>query len=658
MIERKLPEILAPAGDRSSFLAAVAAGADAVYCGLKQFSARMAAKNFTLEELAELTGLAHDRGTAVYIAVNTLLTPADLRSAGQLIADLARQVGPDALIFQDLALSQLAEEAGFTGERHLSTLANVSGPGGLEIARKTLGADRVVIPRELNIDEIRVMADACPPGLGLEVFVHGALCYGVSGRCYWSSYMGGKSGLRGRCVQPCRRIYRQEDARGRFFSCRDLSLDVLVKVLREIPQIRAWKIEGRKKGPHYVHYATAAYKMLRDEGDDANAKRSALQLLEMALGRPATHYTFLPQRPYNPIPADGQTGSGCLVGHVKGPSGKGFLSPRIPLLPGDVLRLGYEDQPGHGIQKVTRSTPRGGRLQLKAGGRKGPKKGTPVFLVDRREPALEKMISALSAEIPEAPTLPETADFNLRLPPPAPASGRIRTLHVARRRPVKRPSGAVGLWMTPDPAEALTHPDPDLWWWLPPVIWPGEKGGEEARWRAATSAALEKGARRFVLNAPWQTALFSDPGSAELWAGPFCNAANPLALAALKTMGFSGAVISPELGRDDCLALGRESPLALGIVLWGNWPLCVSRTLSGELKTDRPFMSPKGEEAWAVAHGSNIWVYPNWIVDLRSKKDELEAAGYRLFVHLEEPLPKGVRMKNRPGLWNWDLTLA
>ncbi len=653
------PEILAPAGDRSSFLAAVAAGADAIYCGLKRFSARMAARNFDLGELAELTGLAHDEGVRVYVAVNTLLTASDLQGAGQLLAEVARQVNPDALIGQDLALFPLARTAGFSGERHLSTLANVSTPGGLAMARTVLGADRVVIPRELTIDEIRAMAAACPPGLGLEVFVHGALCYGISGRCYWSSYMGGKSGLRGRCVQPCRRVYRQEGAAGRFFSCRDLSLDVLVKVLKDIPQVRAWKIEGRKKGPHYVHYTTAAYKMLRDEGDDPSAKRSALQLLEMALGRPATHYTFLPQRPYNPIPSDGQTGSGHLVGHVKGPSGKRFLVPRIPLLPGDTLRLGYEDQPGHGIQRVTRSVPRGGRLHLKGTGRKGPQNGRPVFLVDRREPALERMIADLSDRVRSAPTPPEWVDVKLPLPKPATRAGRPRTLHVTRGAGPSPRSGDAGRWMVPDPSGFRSEsPGGAVWWWLPPVIWPGETGGEEALWRQAVATAREAGARRFVLNAPWQAALFADPDAVTLWAGPFCNAANPLALRVLQDLGVTGAILSPELGRDDYLSLPGRSPLALGIVLWGHWPLCVSRIRPEALKMNKGFSSPRGEEAWAATHGPNIWVYPNWVVDLRSQKSELAAAGYRLFVHLQEPVPGGIRLKDRPGLWNWDLALA
>ncbi|MFC1815836.1 peptidase U32 family protein, partial [Thermodesulfobacteriota bacterium] len=257
-IEKPLaPAILAPAGNKASFLAAVAAGADAIYCGLKQFSARMEAQNFSLEDMRALTELAHDKGSRVYVAINTLIKPDELTVAGRLLDQLNRWVKPDALILQDLSLLALVRQTGFSGQLNLSTLANVSSPLSLKWVGENLEVDRVVVPRELNIDEIKQMAVACPPGLDLEVFIHGALCYGISGRCYWSSYLGGKSGLRGRCVQPCRRQYTLDKSQ-RFFSCQDLSLDVLVKVLKTIPKVKTWKIEGRKKGPHYVFYTVQA----------------------------------------------------------------------------------------------------------------------------------------------------------------------------------------------------------------------------------------------------------------------------------------------------------------------------------------------------------------------------------------------------------------
>jgi putative protease len=268
--------------------------------------------------------LAHDRGIRVFVTLNTLLKPDDLDTAGKLIQTLTSDVQPDGLIIQDLAVLSLVRQTGFRGEIKLSTLANVSFGQALALAAKTLRVDRVVLPRELNIDEIKAVAQVCPPGLGLEVFIHGALCYAVSGRCYWSSYLGGKSGLRGRCVQPCRRVFNQSSDHQRFFSCQDLSLDVLVKVLLSIPQVQAWKIEGRKKGPHYVYYTVQAYRLLRDHVGDSRIKKDALQLLSQALGRRSTHYNFLPQRPQPPVGVDGQTGSGLLVAKIKGSRQKAY----------------------------------------------------------------------------------------------------------------------------------------------------------------------------------------------------------------------------------------------------------------------------------------------------------------------------------------------
>ena len=199
---------------------------------------------------------------------------------------------PHGLIIQDPGVLALARQAGYEGGLFLSTLANLTHPASL-LAAKELGADRVILPRELSIDEVKQISAACPEGLDLEMFIHGALCWCVSGRCYWSSYMGGKSGLRGRCVQPCRRVYKQRNHSGRFFSCLDLSLDVLAKTITDIPHLSCWKIEGRKKGPHYVYHVVTAYKMLRDNPDDPQARKDAEKILEMALGRPSTRAAII-----------------------------------------------------------------------------------------------------------------------------------------------------------------------------------------------------------------------------------------------------------------------------------------------------------------------------------------------------------------------------
>ena len=399
------PAILAPAGNRAAFLAALAAGADAVYCGLKSMSARMEAKNFSLEELAQLVALAHDRKVNVYVTVNALLKPDELDRVGQMIDVLARQVKPDALIVQDLGVVALARQVGFAGEIHLSTLANVGFPRALAFIVRTLSVACVVVPRELSIDEIKAMGKACPKTMELETFLHGALCYGVSGRCYWSSYMGGRSSLRGRCVQPCRRYYRQGDRTARSFSCQDYSVDVLVKILGQVKKVRSWKIEGRKKGPHYVYYTVSGYQLLRDRGQDNQAKRDALDLLAQSLGREATHYNFLPQRPQRPIDTRRQTASGLFLGKVQGPAKNPWVVVRQPLMPGDVLRVGYEDETGHAICRVTRNVPKKGRYPLNLGGRKTPRPGAPVFLTDRREKALEKKLADVEAAAPPQPVI-------------------------------------------------------------------------------------------------------------------------------------------------------------------------------------------------------------------------------------------------------------
>ena len=647
------PEILAPAGSKEAFLAALAAGADAIYCGLKSFSARMAAQNFTVAELARLSELAHSQKTRLYLAFNTLLKPEELVPVGQELEEVRRLVQPDALIVQDLAVVELAKQAGFTGEMHLSTLANVTMSGILQRLPKTFGVQRVVLPRELDIEEVRKMAGACPTDLSLEIFVHGALCYGVSGRCYWSSYLGGKSGLRGRCVQPCRRRYHQEKTSQRFFACQDLSLDVLVKVLSGIPQIRAWKIEGRKKGPHYVYYTTTAYKMLRDEGQDAGMKKAALQLLEQSLGRPGTHYHFLPQRPQNPIDTRGDSGSGMLVGVVRGERHRPYIEPRQDLLPRDKLRIGYEDDAGHQTVDLSKSVPKRGKFFFKPFRGRVPAKGTPVFLIDRREPVLDEKIAELSQRLDKLQASREGRQraFSLKLAPGTPKKPHVRLMHVMRKAGRRQPDTSLALWLDPDQPLQKQAGDPvHAWWWLPPVIWPSE----EQRWHEVVSELVRKGARRFVLNAPWQIGLFKPVDALTLWAGPFCNISNPLAIRAFKIMGGQGVIASPELGRSSLQSLADKSVLPLGIVVSGFWPFCVSRVLAEDFKTRQPFVSPKEEQAWVVRYGQLFWIYPNWPVDLRAEQENLKRIGFRLFVHLEEPVPRTVKIKKRPGRWNWE----
>ncbi len=555
-------------------MAALAAKADAIYCGLKHFSARMTANNFSMEELARLTALAHGMGVKVYVTLNSLVKPDEPDLAGKLMDQLTRYVKPDACIIQDLGFVPLARQVGYKGELHLSTLANLSFPSALKMI-KNFGIRCVVIPRELHIDEIKAMAGACPDGLELEAFVHGALCYSVSGRCYWSSHLGGKSSLRGQCVQPCRRVYRSKGQSKRFFSCQDLSLDVLAKVLLSEKKIRAWKIEGRKKGPHYVYHTVRAYRLFRDHGKDPGMKKEALALLENALGRQGTHFHFLPQRPQNPISTGAQTGSGRLMGKLRGPKRKQYLVPRDALLAEDILRLGYEGEPGHFVYRVTRSVPKRGRLVFNLPPKITPKKDTPVFLLDRRESEVMDQIAVLTEALTKVPgSSISPSHFAPRFPKKTsarPGKNRHRPmdLFVTREQKKEARNTTRGLWLTRKNLEALPKKGvAESWWLLPPVVWPDEEAGLNT----VIEQVLRKGGKYFILNAPWQVSFFKKAKDIRLWAGPFCNVANTFAVQVLASQGFSGVIVSPELSSANYLQLGKQSPLPLGIVLSANYP--------------------------------------------------------------------------------------
>jgi putative protease len=228
-------------------------------------------------------------------------------------------------------------------------------------------------------------------------------------------------------------------------------------------------------------------------------------------------------------------------------------------------------------------------------------------------------------------------------------------LYVGRTPDKHRKKGETGLWLSPEILKTMPLPQvSSIWWWLPPAIFPED----EKIWEEAIEMLIKKGATQFVLNAPWQIAFFPNPKNMRLWSGPFCNIANGLAIKMLASLGFSGAMVSPELGREDYLSLAKNSSLPLGIVIFGDYPLCVSRTISENLTLCAPFSSPKREEAYVVNRDGNYWVYPNWRLDLLAHKDELARAGYRVFTYLNEPLPDQIALKDRPGLWNWNHQLV
>ncbi len=262
----RLPELLAPAGDFSSLLAAVEGGADAVYIGGKSFSARAYARNFDIADIRRAVRYCHIHGVKLYVALNTLIYDRELRDAVLYAAELYR-VGVDALICADLGVIREIKRYIPEFEIHASTQMSVHNSLGADEAAR-LGISRVVLARELTLADIKSTVDISLTEC--EIFLHGALCVCHSGQCLFSSMVGGRSGNRGECAQPCRLPYNG----GYPLSLRDLSLAEHIPALIE-SGVASLKIEGRMKSADYVFGVTSIYRRLLDEGRAATKEESA-----------------------------------------------------------------------------------------------------------------------------------------------------------------------------------------------------------------------------------------------------------------------------------------------------------------------------------------------------------------------------------------------
>lgn len=248
-------EILAPAGSAEALVAGVRAGANAVYLGSKAFNARRNAGNFNNEELKEAVRYCHTHGVKVYITVNTLISDSEIEATLDFVK-FAMECSADAFIVQDLGLSQVLRSCFPEIRLHASTQMSVLNPEGFLMLER-LGFSRAVLPREMSLEEISRVREKT--AIELEAFVHGALCMCVSGQCYLSSAIGGRSGNRGLCAQPCRLPFSADDSRSCDLSLKDMSL------VNELPKLSeagvlSFKIEGRMKRPEYVAAAVNACK--------------------------------------------------------------------------------------------------------------------------------------------------------------------------------------------------------------------------------------------------------------------------------------------------------------------------------------------------------------------------------------------------------------
>lgn len=249
-------EILSPAGSFESLVAGVRAGADAVYLGAGDFNARRNADNFSQDDLIKACEYCHIKGVKVYLTINTLVSDIEKKSAVNT-AVAAAKAGVDAFIVQDLGLSRLLRQALPEIHLHASTQMSVHSCGALPIL-KEMGFTRVVAAREMDKTSLAELCKkAAELSIEVEVFVHGALCMCLSGQCYLSSLLGGRSGNRGLCAQPCRLPFSVEGGTGHDLSLKDLSLIPNIDELKNMG-VKSLKIEGRMKRSEYVAAATAA----------------------------------------------------------------------------------------------------------------------------------------------------------------------------------------------------------------------------------------------------------------------------------------------------------------------------------------------------------------------------------------------------------------
>lgn len=309
----KLPELLSPAGNMESLKAAVENGADAVYMGGRGFNARRNAANFGDEELREAIGYAHARGVNAYVTMNTLVSDAEMPEA----VDAAGRMygaGADALIVQDLGFASVLRKHLPDLPLHLSTQGTVYSAEGIR-ALEPLGFSRVILARELSLDDIRRTAEMSP--VPVEVFAHGALCVCYSGQCLMSSFIGCRSGNRGLCAQPCRLPYELSGAKGYLLSPKDLcALELLPELA--CAGIAALKVEGRMKSPEYVATAARVYRKyleLLAAGGEYRVDKDDIGDLLLAFDR-----------------------GGFSTGYLRGNPGGALIARERPMPPSDAVR--------------------------------------------------------------------------------------------------------------------------------------------------------------------------------------------------------------------------------------------------------------------------------------------------------------------------------
>ena len=638
----EIPELLAPVGNFETFMAALDAGADAVYLGLKKFSARARAENFTLADLELITTFAHQRQVKVYVTLNTLIRHDELAEIYKTLSALVR-IKVDAVIVQDLGLVNILRRDFTTLPIHLSTQLAIHNPAGAN-ALATQGCERVVLGRELTLDEINLVAQKS--SIELELFVYGALCVSVAGLCQFSSFFGGQSANRGRCSQPCRRPYSYQGKEGHFFSPADFSA---IEFLPELVKtgISSCKIEGRMKGSQYVYVVISVFRRALDEikknGDltPRSIKRYKDKLKE-AYARPTTSANLSGRYPETIIEPKRAATIGVVVGKVRRANQEGgrreqwrvLLRSTKQLAAGDRLKVICQGKDGRdnsftlkeGDFKVEKKragkgsgnivslvlpfTCRVDDLLVKVGSRDsyGRRGGMRIRKDIEDAVGLTEKSTSASPAVPYRPAqwlsqvTGDTALESEKIEQKPSWLIKLADMNAARpflkRRGFKvalELNGQVGA-MIAGRERDLFRRFPKLEWSLPPLHYPGR----DVLMAEAVKRLTGVGFNRFHLNGIDQIELFQSSGGANsefnLATGPFLHATNQAAVSFYVEKGFSSVHLSPEIDESTINSLKALPDTNLSLLVFGFLPLLLTRVPLPLDRRDRTFISSRREE--------------------------------------------------------------
>jgi len=625
-------ELLAPAGTVQAFQAAVEEGADAIYIGAPAVNARALAKDFSYEDIAAMTAYAHGKNAKVYSAMNSLIKEEEIPKAVEVLSVLDG-VGIDGLICQDLGVYRIAKKLFPNLRLHASTL--MAAHNSISVKQfAQMGFKRVVLARELSIAEIKTIRHENPQ-VELETFIHGALCFSYSGFCLFSSYLGGKSGLRGRCVQPCRRRYHYSGGAGKggsgyFFSMNDLNgIEVLPELTRA--GVGSFKIEGRMRSVNYVRSVVKAYRLAMDNIGDEKILKEAGELLGNAMGRKPTRGYFTGMSAEKIISPKHSGNIGIFLGKINGAGKNGAAKIRLrqSLKSGDRLRI-HQERSGerHSFslgklfsngRQITEGES-GNQVEMKIPGGFSP--GDSLFKVDvvgrGRVTGGTELVAGKKLKKKVAPLFEKkhVAILVKKIMGKKAVSGK----YVSKRLP---------LWLRVDDLKAVSHRHQfkpvatlvdlnrrtlgqvkraprvlgpykkSIIWALPAII--HEK--ELSFYRDAVILLSKQGYRQWQVGHVSQLQFFKT-GSNDVIHGDFSlNVLNSQALKTTRELGLSYVQIAVETDRNNLRNVLKISKGNCGLMVYGMPPLFTARLDADWFKKGVPFVSPKGENFFLTRKG-------------------------------------------------------